>query len=97
MARAWIYYKPRKRATRTYNKITMTKYYIKAECTQYSEWEVDENGKPTIHNHDFEGVDVATPNSYKVIDEYGEYIEEGITFKRAQELVDELSDPNAIS
>lgn len=75
----------------------MTKYYIKAECTQYSEWEVDENGKPSIFDHDYEGVEVSTPESYSVSDEYGEYIEEGITFKRAQELVAELSDPNAIS
>lgn len=75
----------------------MTKYYITAECTQFSEWQVDENGKPEIFDHDYEGVEVTRSESYKVKDEYGEYIEEDITLARAKQLVAELSDPNSIS
>ena len=40
------------------------KYTIVAECKTYSEWSIDENGKPTVHEHDFEGVDVV---GYKII------------------------------
>jgi hypothetical protein len=42
------------------------KYTIVADCKTYSEWEINDNGKPTQLNHEFEGVDVI---SYKIVPE----------------------------
>lgn len=73
------------------------RYKILAQCKAHEDWEVDDNGKPFLKDREIAGVELDGLTCYKVRDDFGEYIGEGLTFKQACEIVDDLSDPNAIS
>lgn len=73
------------------------RYKILAQCNVHEDWEVDDNGKPSRKDREIAGVELDGSACYKVRDDFGEYIGEGLTFEQACEIVDDLSDPNAIS
>lgn len=49
---------------------------ILANCKQYSQWTVDETGRPYFHHHDFEGADVISYTTDEYPDVEFETIEE---------------------